>query len=530
MKFGRKWMAWALCAGLVLGCAGCQEDPEGSIVKHKDMDKLISQAAGSQAGRQDVVDLQADVAENYESYQAELADESLDVQISVDAQVQVPDVDKLSIYRVQQKKIDQELVDKVVAEFMPGETLYDGGVLSARTRREVEADIEYFRQDLARMEADMRESGEYTEEAIEDQIQAYQFDMEHLQEEYENAPDTIEWSAWPGDSQIKPLEDPTYMEEGVHAVTDGSDGLYKALYVQNSSGYSNKLVYGCNPAGCTNNGGLYVSQTYFRGYQNPYMVSTEKTVDAYWQEKGLEGHVLNDFNVDDNTTFEPAPGWTCDLTQEEAQAQAEALLEKLGFEDFSLGDGALCSETLSLVNPEARGEKESIPFATYYILQYYRDIDGVLLTQSSGVKYQDGWTDEGVFRKELWPGECIEFRINDSGIVGFSVLAPVEVTETVVEGAALMPFDEVKGTFESMAAMVRAREYEQVAGEVDKVQLSYSRISEKDSFDTGLIVPVWSFEGKEDYYMNERLDGSWAGPLMAINAVDGSVIDAELGY
>ena len=35
-----------------------------------------------------------------------------------------------------------------------------------------------------------------------------------------------------------------------------------------------------------------------------------------------------------------------------------------------------------------------------------------------------------------------------------------------------------------------------VSIEVTDVKLVYTRISEKDSFDTGLVVPVWDFEGR----------------------------------
>ena len=60
--------------------------------------------------------------------------------------------------------------------------------------------------------------------------------------------------------------------------------------------------------------------------------------------------------------------------------------------------------------------------------------------------------------------------------------------------------------------------------------LSYSRISEKDRFDTGLVVPVWGFRGTR----KEVYEGNAMNPVyytqMAINAIDGSIIDAALGY
>ena len=161
---------------------------------------------------------------------------------------------------------------------------------------------------------------------------------------------------------------------------------------------------------------------------------------------------------------------------------------------------------------------------------HYRQIDGVVLSQSSGGKFQEGWEKSGSYNKQMWPGECIEFRINDDGIVGFDYLAPLEITETVVDGAALESFDQVKSTFEQMLPItLGSTEYSQTV-DVDRVRLSYSRISEKDSFDTGLVVPVWSFEGTDSSYDEESLVWMQSGTLLAINAIDGSVIDGELGY
>ena len=70
---------------------------------------------------------------------------------------------------------------------------------------------------------------------------------------------------------------------------------------------------------------------------------------------------------------------------------------------------------------------------------------------------------------------------------------------------------------------------ENVTIDVSAVKLRYTRISEKDSFDTGLLVPVWDFIGtKTDQYGNGN--DVRGAVLMSINAIDGSVIDRNLGY
>lgn len=92
-----------------------------------------------------------------------------------------------------------------------------------------------------------------------------------------------------------------------------------------------------------------------------------------------------------------------------------------------------------------------------------------------------------------------------------------------MEGAALKTFEDVKSTFEKMLPVTLAQTEESRIAAIDRVRLSYSRISEKDSFDTGLLVSVWSFEGSVDFYYNQdngekSYSDTQAGVLLAVNA------------
>lgn len=172
-----------------------------------------------------------------------------------------------------------------------------------------------------------------------------------------------------------------------------------------------------------------------------------------------------------------------------------------------------------------------IVYRTHYTLTYYRNIDGVFLTQSSGTKNNmSAGNDAMIYGKISWPRECIEIDVNDDGIIRFSYLSPIEFTEEVVENAAIKAFDEVRETFEKMMIVSKASKYTTKVYDIDRVRLSYSRISEADSYDTGLIVPVWDFSG----YLETASDGfilsKGKATALAINAIDGSIIDSDLGY
>lgn len=162
-----------------------------------------------------------------------------------------------------------------------------------------------------------------------------------------------------------------------------------------------------------------------------------------------------------------------------------------------------------------------------------RDINGVSITSSNLSKAN--YTEMGKggdVDKMFWPTEKIEFRINDSGIVGFDYWAPLVVTETVVDNSTMKTFDEVCDIFEKMSVIVHASEHYNVQIDIDRIVLGYAQVSEPDSYSTGLLVPVWDFIGSVTRAASKdgipRTEENIS--CLTINAIDGSIVDRELGY
>lgn len=551
----KRLAAAALCGAVIFTLPACQEDPEGSIVANKDMDKLISQgAASADESRVDAEELINDAQET-EIYQTTIENENLGVTVSVNAQVDVPQVDKLSIYRVRQKPIDQEFLDKVREELCGDVTLYDGKALDVRTKRYIEDEINFLRQSVEEYAAqenqwlndpDIPDDERPTEEQVNAEIERYrqemQTEIDKLQQEYETAPTQINFADYPTDYKIHTYRelyeaDPDsyeselclWDEEGdaiFDSASDGSDGHYRRLLVQNNADYSNKIAYSDNLKFYKHMSGVIVENTLLEPGMSAREIGLTQDFESFWKEKGVPAPVITNWYIlDGSNTFKPLDKTDISFSEEEAKAKAEELLSKLGLTDFRFSEGGKFSELLGGLDEDA-----DFVYDVVYLLRYIREVDGVQLTQSSGAKFVIGEDSSNPNRKQMWPGESVEIRINDRGIIGFQYNAPLEITETVVEGTSLKPFEEVKGIFEQMVPMVLADSDYEFKAQVDRVRLSYSRISEKDSFDTGLVVPVWSFEGKASAYSEEYLMYESSGTLLAINAIDGSVIDANLGY
>ena len=538
----KRAFAAGLCAAFLLSISGCQENPEGSIVVHKDMDNLISKAQNSDPEKTDAAQLAEEVREQFETYQTHLKDEDLRVTVNVDAKVDVPEVDKLSVYRVKQKKFDQEFVDKVRKALMGDKEVYYADYLFQQTRADIEESIKTYRDLMRQTEEDL-EAGTpdplspLTEEELaasrQDLIESIQFHLDMLQERYETAPAELNLTDHPSDGKLHTTPelneiltglppDPRESEvniESLYLAADTSDGNYQVLKVLNSETLGNTLYYLSGP----------------EYYLDP-SVTAFQPLDpaAYGEVAPGNGSVPKDFlgggfAFPEDVVFAPFENDATTISQAEAIDRAEAFLSEIGLSDFTFDEGGLFNEYAPPIVSWKQHENHA--YRPYHILRFRRQIDGVLLSQSSGVKFAEGGDGES-YRAQYWPGEQIVLRINDAGIAGFAYMAPIEVTETVVENAGLKAFSDVKGTFEKMICITNAPEDSNLtlSADVDRVRLSYSRISEKDNFDSGLIVPVWSFEGKRHYYFNDEIIDEYYTSMLAINAIDGSIIDGKLGY
>ena len=109
--------------------------------------------------------------------------------------------------------------------------------------------------------------------------------------------------------------------------------------------------------------------------------------------------------------------------------------------------------------------------------------------------------------------------------------SPYNEPTVELEDTQLMSFPEITDIFQRMI-MVKNSYLEGGDGTtyyVNRVHLGLMRIKAKDTRGEGLLVPVWDFWGTRDFpadsgeYVDEQI-------LLTVNAIDGTVIDRNLGY
>ena len=514
----RKYKLLSVVLITVIALSGCQNNPESSIVKNKDMEKLIEQAKETpspNASGKPKEDLK-EMEEKYDCYKTTFSDDKLKVNVDVDAKVDIPKTDKLSVLQVKQQNISQEFLDKVRETFLGDKALYNGVAATLPTKASLEEEISMLQQQLK------DETHPDYSESMNEETQGM---IDRAKEAYETAPVKIDVTQYKSDGKLSKITDEVVEEdfknyyewqydvnpggEVFYGVSDASDGWYESLYVQNSKNRSNCIRYAKAKDFYIHLLDVFI-ETDNLGAGNQSLCPVDQDINQYyvanWSPDEGEPRTLRCENE------------TVTITEEEALAKANELLKGLGLDDFECEESGFFYEIL--VDGETVADRKC---RKEYIFQFARTVNGVsVLTE--GNKYVEEGNGES-YTKKLWPKECIEVKVNDDGIVEFIYNAPLEVTETVVDQSNIKTFEEIKEVFEQMVTVANAREDYETKIIVNEVKLRYEKISEKDSFDTGLLIPAWDFIGRKITDFQTR-DGS----ILTINAIDGSIINRELGY
>ena len=272
-------------------------------------------------------------------------------------------------------------------------------------------------------------------------------------------------------------------------------------------------------------------------------VSIRNDIDGGWTAAYIE---RTDYKYRDYSIQLP------DASKEESIARGNALMQALGLQNFVLTDAQQWSVEL----PGDNG---------IWRLYYAPTVNGFPIagarqdiTQThDGTVYQDyQYWDYACKDSEnpdtvSWDLENILLDVGKNGVLRFAWTAPS--TKPVVRQAesTLLPFEEIASIANTMLPEVIVGPKETPLTQLDqyngfdtrmdvditKVSLSLMRIRDKGSLQ-GTIVPVWDFWGTSDWYDAEPNAYGYQEkgmnydfqPMLTLNAVDGTIVDRQLGY
>lgn len=507
----KKALSILLIMATALSFAACQVTPEEPVVVKKDTERLVEQA-GSKEGKTQLPEL--GIPAGRYTFDANGANGKL--RIHVDAAILKPDVSAMPIVQVSMGLFSQEQVTGIFNYLFPDEKpKYDFGQV------ETKADIE---QEILRLKKQLADGDD---KGSEDELKAK---ITQLEAAYPAMPDTAPEGGISDGTLTRSELEPT---GSTARLLEVSNNEYR-LSISTHTG-----IEGIN------------------GSQLPYL-------SYRCQDSGRTYSTRNMIRTD-GTNLSGAMAESLSFSYDEAKALCDGFFAAAGYSggEFRVGDSFVIDDTGADENPGSN-------YA--YRFTYTRIVDNIpLFFDQTGIL-----TNRDDSFALPWHYEFIEFVIDGKGIVSIDWRFPIRIGETVESASALKSFDEIMNIFEGMMKT----SYEGIAttvfgGEVeldisvDRAELCLLRIREQGDAQTdGLLIPAWVFSGRHqgtdknggvkylqgasalagydvmppnaiagesrisvsafDLAPGAREDDTVV--LLAINAIDGSVIDLTKGY
>lgn len=512
----------------------CQETPDEVVVVQKDTERLVEQIREN-SPEESPAEAQTGLREALGAPQRYTArfDYSENLTMTADAEVVLPNAPAIPTVRVKPMDFSQNMVNRMY-EYLVGDTvMYEAQPL--RTKSQIEEDILEWQRTLADDNA-AAESKAQAEERIG-----------YLREAYKTAPDAVEYVK--GGSEIKTLTEydivtgkEIYSYQGVSVVEDpepaeeGASNRGKRFEVrQNNTG--SEIIK------TENVGGFSVFDTASRGARFTY------SDYALWRESiGRQDYLSLAMGNITQEEWENASYQFNDFSPASAATMVQDFLSHIGADDMVVGQIQMDYEVSeeyneiisngnpyddeTLVNDFKDGKLASDIYGVTYEVYCLRQVGGVSVASDEYSSYlgEDAYGAQWYY-EELRIGVC------EDGIYSVQWRSPHEITETITDDTAMLPFADVE---KIIGQMFRVK-YEPYPGstsiseyEIDRLELSLRRVMEQDNVENGLLIPVWDVYGFHWYSEPDidlpkvRFTGKQS--LLTINAIDGSIIDLSKGY
>lgn len=448
----------------------CQATPDEKIVLEKDSDVLIEKAQDENTPQNSSTLQNISLKERYsipDSYQYQADSTKGHLHLNIDARVTVPEAQELPIQRVQLRTFTQKEVDVLIETLMKGAEIYTAPDPTSGQLVNTKAQLEKM---LIKTQQDLalNNFNGMTQEDLEKRIA-------ELKKDIAKAPESLEDIA-----------------------LERSDG--KLVHDDKLMGYPCEYIDINAELGGSRFANLKVINDIDNG------IVSANFQNGFWE---------------DDSSMELT------ISENEAQEIAERLINELGI-DMIL-EKIESGESTSIVRP---------PDSPVYTLTYIRAANEIPIFSIEG---SGGNTENYIYR---WQNEKMVVVIDNNGIAGLQWDSPCSVESLVVEDSNLLSFDEITERIESTFFTVyneqaiydgkdtnNSDEIFDINYNISDLILGLSRIAEKNSPQTGLIVPTWFLCAEMESYSSGTQNATSSAYTLPhdvhlmINAVDGSLIE-----
>lgn len=539
---------------MMVTASGCSDAEENTAVRaplaeDKNYNGLLEEAENTE-GKVDyttdgaiVTDGSAADMVKLDDYRTTLESDNGVIKVEVDAPINIPECDNYPLVTVSRKPLDNDFLKAAKTLLIGDAELYDGV-------RVMDPEYERIMKDGTEIESidGVDLSGQvYFENISKYPIETGLYNITGKASEYSDMPEYDDYYM-----QLMPDGDMFY------GVTDGSDGSFASISVVNSERYGSSFRYFKNKDYFVPNGlvlpGINVytwdkelGKEYFYDESlnpTPYIGMPTYEEPEYDDEGNVIQWVGSNEPDPDCTGFKITESVkeTNNISREEALKQADEMLAALGYRDqyavVQAVDSYLIGEG-SIVKNKAADGKYSLDVieGRVWDIVYERAINGNIV-ENYGEKYSETYNRSGS-EKHVWSCEYIEVFVNDNGVVGVCIGDPLTAEEIVADNIGLKDIEEIKKIYEDsqLETLNESPYFDSILSEeagplqysikINDISLKYTKVTEPDDFEKGLMVPVWDFSG---VCYDESGNETGTGSFLQINAIDGTIYNAEVGY
>jgi beta-lactamase regulating signal transducer with metallopeptidase domain len=476
--------AFLLMAVLLFTCftTACQPTPEQNVIVGKNegnLEELINQSpAPVRTGESirealDIPDLWSETFENQNGK----------VSFAINAPIDLPETEKVPVAVIVPAAFTQEQADNMLQVLLGGADLYEP---LGMTREQILNEIVDTKALIA--EAEREEDTQVNKDWIA-QLQAT---IEYYEDMYNNTPESL--PKIPAESTLGPSYSPFFSgggEIGLDVMADTAAGSMRFV-MTNGENFSAARVIKPTADGLS-----------FKDYRY------NNVSEALDRPKGVE------------------------MSREEAQQKAREIAGALdaGLELAYTGVVATTSD----------------PIYQDWVWQmvFTRTVNGFATPYET---HEHGGDISIDMTEPIVPYERMFISINDSGLAQFEWVNPMRVEQIANENVKILPFKELQerakaALLQSFNALSEGYgdRITHTSVHVNYVTLGLARIKDKDSQGQYKLVPVWDLYGiwnntpkdpSEESKMRPVQDPSSYSyrSMLTINAIDGSIIDRNLGY
>ncbi len=402
-----------------------------------------------------------------ETWQEELEYQS-GVQVVIDAEIKVPDMGAYPVVKAVPHEFTTQEAQKYVDILMQGQPIYK--LDNTKAKADYNDEIVVLK---AEIENKKQQSG-LTEELQEAELSDLNQQLQSLQEQYEAAPDKA------------PEKEPALVE-----------------FIENKMEFEADL-----------------------GKEKSAILGIYRSED----NTGNWVMFINNGGTGFNTGFEARDTLAgLEASQKDALESTEVLLQELGITGMELAKVETGVDEAALTGKEGDALLDDIEMKKCYIFRFSRSVNGVPSTLAEACYGVQG-DDDGSF-SPTWGPEYIEMYVDDSGVFIFSWLKPGDLGEAINENVQLTDFEEIKEIFKKQMFYKKSWAVPQQEDNtviIKQIKLGMMRV--KLSENSYVMLPVWDFIGDWTSVYNGEKNGQYGMSFLTINAIDGSVIDRNLGY